>query len=149
MGGKWQAADYTIKVDGDAVFSPQRLRNWLSTKPGDSPHGLYYENCPNVQMGFFGHLEIMTRTAAQVLTQKLENCYAEFGPCARTSLSRGAWTTTMWTRLRLSMLPQMVHAKPTGPRARRRISTGIPQIALRSRRSLHTPSRSPQSTRSA
>merc|ERR1712228_292224 len=50
---KWQSADYTIKVDADAVFIPQRLRTWLSTKPGDSPHGLYYENCPNVQYGFF------------------------------------------------------------------------------------------------
>jgi len=80
--GKWQAADYTVKVDADAVFNPQRLRTWLSTKPGDSPHGLYYENCPNVQMGFFGHLEIISHTAVQVLTQYLENCYAEFGPCA-------------------------------------------------------------------
>merc|ERR1719210_914262 len=38
--GKWQANDYTIKVDADAVFVPQRLRTWLSSKPGDSPHGL-------------------------------------------------------------------------------------------------------------
>jgi len=41
--GKWQNADYTVKVDADAVFVPQRLRIWLSSKPGDSPHGLYYE----------------------------------------------------------------------------------------------------------
>merc|ERR1712051_1117376 len=34
---KWQAADYTIKVDADAVFAPQRLRTWLSTKPGELP----------------------------------------------------------------------------------------------------------------
>merc|ERR1719471_2765317 len=60
--GKWQGADYTIKLDADAVFVPQRLKAWLSTKPGDSPHGLYYENCPNVQYGFFGHLEIITKT---------------------------------------------------------------------------------------
>merc|ERR1719367_2294961 len=47
--GKWKDADYTVKLDADAVFVPQRLKTWLSTKPGDSPHGLYYENCPNVQ----------------------------------------------------------------------------------------------------
>jgi len=90
---KWQSADYTIKVDADAVFSPQRLRTWLSSKPGDSPHGLYYENCPNVQYGFFGHLEIMTKTAVQVLTQYLENCHAEFGPCANDGCDWkfGAW----------------------------------------------------------
>merc|ERR1719330_622488 len=80
--GKWQNADYTVKVDADAVFVPQRLRTWLSSKPGDSPHGLYYENCPYVQYGFFGHLEIITKTAVQVLTANLEECHTKFAPCA-------------------------------------------------------------------
>merc|ERR1712242_324676 len=80
--GKWQASDYTVKVDADAVFVPQRLRTWLSSKPGDSPHGLYYENCPYVQYGFFGHLEIITKTAVQVLTANLEECHSVFAPCA-------------------------------------------------------------------
>jgi len=84
QSGRWQAADYTVKVDPDAVFVPGRLRTWLSTKPGDSPHGLYYENCPNVQYGFFGHLEVMTKTAVQVLTTYLEDCHAVFAPCADT-----------------------------------------------------------------
>merc|ERR1712088_500445 len=82
--GKWQSADYSIKIDADAVFLPQRLRNWLSSKPGDSPHGLYYENCPNVQYGFFGHLEIITRRAVEVLTGNLEECHTVFAPCANT-----------------------------------------------------------------
>jgi len=91
--GKWQSADYTIKVDADAVFVPQRLRTWLSSKPGDSPHGLYYENCPNVQYGFFGHLEIITRTAVEVLTTYLEDCHAVFAPCANDGCDWkwGAW----------------------------------------------------------
>jgi len=80
--GKWEHSDYTVKVDADAVFHPGRLRNWLSTKKGDSPHGLYFENCPNVQYGFFGNLEVMTRTAVTVLTKYLENCHAIFAPCA-------------------------------------------------------------------
>jgi len=80
--GKWQSADYTVKVDADAVFVPARLRTWLAAKPGDSPHGVYYENCPNVQYGLFGHIEIMTHTAVTVLTKYLENCHAEFAPCA-------------------------------------------------------------------
>jgi len=91
--GKWEKADYTIKVDADAVFVPQRLRNWLSSKPGDSPHGLYYENCPNVQYGFFGHLEIITNTAVKVLTKYLEDCHAVFAPCANQGCDWkfGAW----------------------------------------------------------
>merc|ERR1712051_723169 len=136
---KWQAADYTIKVDADAVFAPQRLRTWLSTKPGDSPHGLYYEYCRSIW-------RIAMRSSARAPTTAAIGSSAHG---ARTCLPRGAWTTTMWTRLRPSMLPQTPHAKPTGPRARRQIPIGIQQIALRSRRLLHTPLRSPQSTRSA
>jgi len=91
--GMWEGADYTVKVDPDAVFLPDRLKTWLSTKPGDSPHGLYYENCPNVQYGFFGHIEVMTKTAVEVLTKYLENCHVEFGPCADTGCDwkYGAW----------------------------------------------------------
>jgi len=76
--GKWKSADYTIKDDADAGFVPERLRIWLSSKPGDLPHGLYYENCPNVQYGFFGHLEIVTHTAVEVLTTYLKECHENF-----------------------------------------------------------------------
>jgi len=91
--GKWQGADYTIKVDADAVFLPWRLRTWLSDKKGEGPHGLYYENCPNVVYGFFGHIEIMTKTAVQVLTTYLEECHDRFAPCANTGCDWkfGAW----------------------------------------------------------
>merc|ERR1711994_153532 len=43
--GKWETTDYTVKEDPDAVFVPGRLRNYLASKKGDSPHGVYYENC--------------------------------------------------------------------------------------------------------
>merc|ERR1712014_408771 len=76
-------ADYTVKVDPDAVFIPQRLRMYLgSTIKGDSPHGLYLENCQNVQYGFFGHLEVISREGARVLTSNLEECHSLFAPCA-------------------------------------------------------------------
>merc|ERR1712194_462265 len=87
--GKWKAADYTIKLDADAVFIPQRLKTWLSSRPGESPHGLYYENCPDVQYGFFGHLEIITKTAVQVLTANLEECHAVLR-LARTTAATGS-----------------------------------------------------------
>merc|ERR1712026_37135 len=75
-------SDVSVPVDANAVFLPQRLRTWLSSKPGDTPHGLYYENCPYVQYGFFGHLEIITKTAVGVLTANLEECHTAFAPCA-------------------------------------------------------------------
>jgi len=91
--GKWEVTDYTVKVDPDAVFVPQRLRNYLAWKKGDSPHGVYFENCKNVQYGFFGNVEIISNTATKVLTQYLENCHAEFAPCANDGCDwkYGAW----------------------------------------------------------
>jgi len=91
--GKWEQADWTVKVDADAVFITQRLRSYLSQIKGDSPHGLYLENCNNVEYGFFGHLEVISRIGTQVLTKYLENCHAEFAPCADTGCDwkYGAW----------------------------------------------------------
>jgi len=68
--------------------SHQRVRTWLSSKPGGTPHGLYYENCPVVQYGFFGHLEIISMTAVKVLTDNLEECHAVFAPCANDSCDK-------------------------------------------------------------
>jgi len=79
--GKWQDKGWTVKVDADAVFIPGRLRDWLSSKK-DTPHGVYFENCANVQYGFFGNLEVMSNTAVQVLTSYLEECHEKFAPCA-------------------------------------------------------------------
>ena len=80
---KEQEADYTVKWDLDAVFIPRRLRMYIgSTFKGDSPHWLYLENCPNVQYGFFGHPEVISREGAQVLTSNLEECHTQFAPCA-------------------------------------------------------------------
>jgi len=92
--GKWEHADWTVKVDPDAVFLPNRLKGYLSNKlDADTPHGVYLENCPNVQYGFFGHLEVISRTGTQVLTKYLENCHAEFAPCANEGCDwmYGAW----------------------------------------------------------
>jgi len=79
--GRWQYYDYTVKVDADAVFIPQRLVNWLKGKKV-TEHGVYYENCQNVQLGFFGNLEVMSQKAAAVYTANLEDCHQAFAPCA-------------------------------------------------------------------
>merc|ERR1719336_1271283 len=66
--GKWQSADYTIKVDADAVFVPARLRTWLSSKPGDSPHGrLHHQSrrrCRFRPCAFEDLVELQTRRFA-------------------------------------------------------------------------------------
>jgi len=79
--GTWHEHDFTIKVDPDAVFIPSRMRNVLSGQ-ADTEHGVYYENCKNVQMGYFGNLEVMSNKATAVLTANLEDCHLVFAPCA-------------------------------------------------------------------
>ena len=82
--GKWEQADRTVKVDADAVFIAQHLRSYLGQTRDDSTHGLYLENCNNVEHGFSGHLEVISRTGTQthVLTKYWENCHEEFALCA-------------------------------------------------------------------
>jgi len=89
---KWQGTGWTVKVDPDAVFIPQRLRDWLFTRR-ETPHGVYFENCKNVQYGYFGNLEVMSSTAAGVLTSHLEECHAAFAPCANDGCDweYGSW----------------------------------------------------------
>lgn len=81
--GKWEGKSWTVKVDADAVFLPSRLQGWLSgARAGESPHGIYFENCRNVQYGFFGNLEVLSKEATTVLTKYLEDCHDVFAPCA-------------------------------------------------------------------
>jgi len=92
-------ADYTVFQDPDAVFIPQRLRVYLgSTIKGDSPHGLYPENCQNVQYGFFGHLD--QQGGARVLTSNLEERHEKFAPCANEGFDWkwGAWGEDVFTQ---------------------------------------------------
>merc|ERR1739844_611869 len=92
--GKWESKSWTVKVDADAVFMPSRLQGWLgNNKNGESPHGIYFENCKNVQYGFFGNLEVMSHEAINVLTKYLEDCHEAYGPCADDGCDwkYGAW----------------------------------------------------------
>jgi len=92
--GKWHDYDWTVKVDADAVFLPQRLVNWLRPKK-TTPHGIYFENCKNVQYGFFGNIEVFSQKAAAVYTANLEDCHQELGECAMSG--RGCdWTWGPW-----------------------------------------------------
>lgn len=81
--GRWQAHDWTIKVDPDAVFVPTKMKAWLSTKEVTN-NGVYFENCKNVDSGFFGNTEVISRTGVVGLTDGLEHCHATFAECAKT-----------------------------------------------------------------
>merc|ERR1739844_111842 len=68
-----QNADWVVKVDADAVFVPQRLRNMLTQQP-DTYTGVYIENCKGVEWGYFGNLEIMSKKAFKLLIDNIDSC---------------------------------------------------------------------------
>lgn len=74
--GKWQSADWVVKADPDAVFVPSRLRKRLSST-FEVPRGSYLTNCPYVDYGFFGNLEVFSMTAFGTLLTNIDSCKAE------------------------------------------------------------------------
>ena len=64
-----ESKDWTVKVDADAVFLPMRLREKLS-EIGVSDKCIYLENCKFVKFGFFGNLEVISKTAFATLLAK-------------------------------------------------------------------------------
>jgi len=67
------SADWVVKVDADAVFVPQRLRNVLAQQ-ADTYTGVYLENCKGVEYGYFGNLEVTSKKAFQLLIDNLDSC---------------------------------------------------------------------------
>lgn len=65
---------WTIKADPDTLFLPDRLRARLKNQPVPQT-GVYIEHCKSVNYGFFGSLEVMSRTAAKILFENVERCY--------------------------------------------------------------------------
>lgn len=80
--GWYSHHDYTVKVDPDAVFMPDRLRVVLQSHP-EAPTGVYLNNC---KFGMHGPLEVFSRNAVNSWTSGIETCVAHFnqecsGPC--------------------------------------------------------------------
>jgi len=68
------AKAWTVKADPDTVFLADRLSARLKAQPVPAT-GLYIEHCKAVDFGFFGSLEVMSRTAAKILFENVEKCY--------------------------------------------------------------------------
>jgi len=74
--GVWARHNYVIKVDADAVFFPNKLYEKLRGK-GVPAEGAYYENCKLVEYGYFGNLEVFSKTAFGTLLANMDSCYDE------------------------------------------------------------------------
>merc|ERR1712129_636150 len=73
---KWSQFDWMVKVDPDAVFVPARLKKSLEDTY-EPQGGSYYVNCPHVDYGFFGNLELFSKTAFTTLLDQIDNCKAD------------------------------------------------------------------------
>jgi len=92
--GKYQNWAWTVKVDPPTVFIPQRLRDYVGTQ-GQTPEGDYYENCQDVQSGFFGNIELTNLKAFTVFMTTLEDC--KLSLCWKSEdKCRGDWKWGPW-----------------------------------------------------
>jgi len=79
--GRYARHDWTVKVDPDAVFFPDRLRGhmaltWAWDYPGLKTNGMYIRNCRPLAdgLGLYGAIEILSRRAVEVLLTGKDQC---------------------------------------------------------------------------
>jgi hypothetical protein len=74
--GTFKNFDWTVKVDADAVFLPQRLIQRIQWIPRPK-NGVFLVNCKYVENGFFGNLEVHSAMAFDVLYANIDKCDRE------------------------------------------------------------------------
>merc|ERR1712190_531611 len=65
--------DWTVKVDADAVFFQKKLVERVHLLPV-GPSGAFLVNCEGVKYGFFGNLEVISKTAFSILAANVDTC---------------------------------------------------------------------------
>jgi len=73
-GRSYYSKSWLVKADADVVFIASRLQQKLAAVVVPK-NGLYIEHCQEVNYGFFGSLEVMSKTAAAIFFQNAESCY--------------------------------------------------------------------------
>ena len=72
---RWKKHDWIVKTDADTVFLPSSLRGALIhnsfVRGWYNPAGSYLGNCA---MGLYGGLEVLSRQAAYVLSERRKEC---------------------------------------------------------------------------
>jgi hypothetical protein len=71
--GTYSNYDWTIKSDADAVFFPSKLVDRIHLLPVP-PQGAFLQNCEGVDYGFFGNLEVFSKTAFSILIANIDTC---------------------------------------------------------------------------
>lgn len=75
MSERYLDYDWTVKADPDTVFLPSVLRKHLRQKGLDGePGATYLNNCPNVDNGFYGSLEVISRVSFTAFMDNMDVC---------------------------------------------------------------------------
>jgi len=86
--GVWARHNYVVKVDATAVFFANKLVEVLRGMPVPA-EGVYMENCPFVEYGYFGNLEVFSKNAFGTLLTQMEDCY--HGMDWKTGIKKGKY----------------------------------------------------------
>lgn len=84
-GGRYTHHDYTVKVDPDTVFFPDRLRGLAALHP-EGPRGVYLNNC---ERGMHGPIEVFSRNAVNSFAYGKAHCIDHFNALCSGSCGWG------------------------------------------------------------
>jgi len=95
--GNYALYSWTVKADVATVFLPNQLKQRLGDYP-ETESGTYIEACNKVLMGFFGNMEIVSKTGMQRFLEQFEAYYANNGKCWRwdTQECKKKWQYGPW-----------------------------------------------------
>jgi len=80
--GAYAQFSWTIKADIPTVFLPNLLKARLSDFP-ETPTGTYIETCNGVLEGYFGNLEVTSKTGMKRFLEQFQGYYSNGGKCWR------------------------------------------------------------------
>jgi hypothetical protein len=111
--------DWTVKVDPDSVFFPERLRRTLVERFEQvPPNGVYLNNC---KFGLHGPLEVLSRVAVMRWAAGMDGCEAHFRreacegkPCPwgeDLSMDQCMWKILKVERVNVSSLLNEAHCE--------------------------------------
>jgi len=82
--GNYALYSWTVKAEVATVFLPTQLKKRLGVYP-ETMYGTYIETCNKVLMGYFGNLEVVSKTGMQRFLEQFEAYYYNNGKCMESA----------------------------------------------------------------
>jgi len=88
--GTYAGYDWTVKADADAVFFPAKLVARIAQLPVPAT-GAFLINCEGVKYGFFGNLEVISKTAFSILAANIDTCDSDTVKDWKVGIEKGKY----------------------------------------------------------